>query len=327
MKKALITGGAGFIGFSLAKYLVNLGLEVELVDDFSRGRNDAALDAFCRQPGVRAIELDLSAPNSSDILDSDYSFIFHLAAIVGVKNVVRRSYDTLASNAVLTIEALRLARRQKNISSFVFASTSEVYSGSEFAGFLDFPTHEDSILALPALQLPRTTYMLSKIYGEALSLQSGIRSIIVRPHNVYGPRMGGDHVIPELFRRMQSAAPGAEIEVYSPHHSRTFCYIDDAVEMISRLAMNPAAAGGTWNIGTEAPEYEIMRVAEIIRDVIEVDVPLVPGPATAGSPTRRCPSMVPTNAMTGYYDRVSLREGIMKTWEWYREYEFSSAAR
>ncbi|QRM27249.1 NAD(P)-dependent oxidoreductase [Microvirga sp. VF16] len=321
MKKVLITGGAGFIGLHIARALVRTGVHVDLVDNFSRGQSDFELSVVSSSRHVRTIELDMSVANATDILDSDYNLIFHLAAIVGVKNVVSRSYDTLALNTALTIEALRLARRQRNIFAFIFASTSEVYSGSEFSDLLAFPTIEDSILTVPPLSSPRTSYMLSKLYGEALVLQSGLRSVIVRPHNVYGPRMGRDHVIPELMRRIHNTEPGGELEVYSPTHSRTFCYIDDAVAMIIRLARNPAAIGGTWNIGTEAPEYSIMRVAEIIRDTMHADVKLVPGHTTSGSPTRRCPSMIRTDAMTGYYERTSLDDGVSSTFGWYREHD------
>jgi UDP-glucose 4-epimerase len=106
MKKALITGGAGFIGLNIAQALAQTGVHVDLVDNFSRGKNDLELSVVSRgSPHVRTIELDLGVANATDTLDSDYNFIFHLAAIVGVKNVVARSYDTLALNAALTIEA------------------------------------------------------------------------------------------------------------------------------------------------------------------------------------------------------------------------------
>jgi UDP-glucose 4-epimerase len=265
----------------------------------------------------------LSVPGATDTLPDDYDAIFHFAALLGVANVILRPYDTLTLNVALTVEALRLARRQAGLKSFVFASTSEVYAGSHLAALLQFPTAEDSVIALPPLTAPRTSYMLSKLYGEALVLQSGVPAVIVRPHNVYGPRMGTEHVVPELMKRMREAGSGADLPIYSPGHSRTFCYVDDAVELIVRLASSPAAVGQAWNIGTESPEYTVMRVAEVVRGAVGADVRLVEGEETPGSPTRRCPSMTRTNEVTGYFTRTSLEEGVALTYSWYRQHVFT----
>ena len=302
MRKVLITGGAGFIGLNLARSLVTQGIRVDLLDDFSRGREDEEFTALVGRPGMRCLGLDLSAPGSTDGLDTDYDAIFHLAAILGVAKVIDRSYDTLRLNVQLTIEAIRLAAKQQRLDAFVFASTSEVYAGSLRAGLLQFPTPEASVIALPPLSEPRTSYMLSKLYGEALALQSRLPTIIVRPHNVYGPRMGTEHVVPELMKRMSRAALGEDLPIFSPHHSRTFCYIDDAVEIMTRLCISPAALGGVWNVGTEAariPDHPGCR--DHPRRYAIKTCKLDEGQETAGSPVRRCPSA----ACTERGDRVS----------------------
>jgi nucleoside-diphosphate-sugar epimerase len=317
VSKVLITGGAGFIGLSLANSLVADGIETALIDNFARGKNDAAVAKLQAKPGVKLFNLDLSNSGTTDVCDSNYDIIFHFAAILGVANVSQRPSDTLTLNVELTREALRLARRQHALQAFVFSSTSEVYAGSQFAGLLQFPTPENSIIALPSLEAPRTSYMLSKIYGEALVHQAGIPGIIVRPHNIYGPRMGTEHVIPELMKRMRQAFPGSEIEVFSPAHTRTFCFIDDAVTLIKGVAFTNKAVGQVWNIGTETPEYAVQNVAEIIQSVVNAEVKLVAGPDSPGSPRRRCPSMARTNALTGFITRVPLEEGILQTYQWY----------
>lgn len=317
MRKVAITGGAGFIGLNLARALAAGGTQVDIIDNFARGRSDADFEAVRAMPGVRVITLNLGSPGATDELDDDYTSIVHLAALLGVANVIRNAYNTLVVNVQLTVEALRLAARQKSLQSFVFASTSEIYAGSLLAGLLSFPTPETSTLALPSLAAPRTSYMLSKLYGEAMCLQSGVPTVIVRPHNVYGPRMGLEHVVPELMKRMRSAAPGSAVPIYSPTHSRTFCYVDDAVEIILRLAASPDALGRAWNVGTESPEYTIIQVAEVVRRAVGADIELTGAEETAGSPTRRCPSMAASDALTGHRDRVSLEEGISKTLQWY----------
>jgi nucleoside-diphosphate-sugar epimerase len=323
VKKVLITGGAGFIGLSLARRLALDDVAVDLVDDFSRGRRDPELTALFELPRVRCLALDLSAPGATDVLDADYDAIFHFAAILGVAKVISRPYETLTLNVDLTTEALRLAKRQTDLKVFLFASTSEVYAGTLSAGLLTFPTSEDAPICVVAIEAPRTCYMLSKLYGEALVRHAGVPSVIIRPHNVYGPRMGTDHVVPELMKRMHNAAAGSTIPIYSPTHSRTFCFIDDAVEVVIRLARSQPAIGGTWNVGTEAPEYTIAELADIIHRVLGVDVVLAQGDETAGSPVRRCPSMIKTNSLTGYHGRVSLEEGVERTYAWYKRHGFT----
>jgi nucleoside-diphosphate-sugar epimerase len=326
MKTVLISGGAGFIGLSLARAFAADGATVHVLDNLSRGKNDAELAAFHAQPATELIQLDLAAESTTDKLTTDYDAILHFAAIVGVANVMDRPYETLTLNVALTREVLRLARRQKNLRVFVFASTSEVYAGSLSAGLLQFPTREDSVIALAPLTSARTSYMLSKLYGEAMVCQAGVPYIIVRPHNIYGPRMGTEHVVPELMKRMRAGKPGADMRIYSPRHTRTFCYIDDVVELIKRLTKSHQAIGNVWNVGTEAPEYSILEVAEIVRRTLGADVNLVLGDETAGSPVRRCPSMARTNALTGYDQRVSLEDGVGRAWRWYAEHFFSRSA-
>jgi nucleoside-diphosphate-sugar epimerase len=135
--------------------------------------------------------------------------------------------------------------------------------------------------------------------------------------------MGTEHVVPELMKRMQGLGAADTLPIYSPSHTRTFCYIDDAVQIMLRLAANPDTGGQAWNVGTESPEVTILEVAEIVRRVVGSPVTLVPADETAGSPTRRCPSMARTDAATGWHSRVPLAEGIARTYEWYSRNLFS----
>jgi UDP-glucose 4-epimerase len=323
--KALITGGAGFIGSHLAHRLVHLGYEVDLVDDFSRGTEDGAIGSLRRSGHVQIFERDLRAPGTLDDLGENYEVIAHLASIVGVANVLDRPYDVLRSNALMTGQAIAFARRQHALSRFLFFSTSEVYAGTLEHFGLQFPTPETAAVALPDVARPRTTYMLSKVYGEAMSHHSGLPFTIARPHNVYGPRMGLAHVIPELLQRAHYAVDG-RFEVYSVDHRRTFCYIDDAVEMIVRAVEAPRASGETLNIGRQAPEVPIGTVAEVVAKVVGKDLEVVPMPATPGSPVRRCPDMSKTLELTEYTPRVELEDGIRRTYEAYRENVFDASA-
>lgn len=321
MTKALLTGGAGFIGSHLARQLVERGWALDLVDDFSRGANDDVIASLRRRGTVRLLERDLRQPGALDDADDDYDYIVHLAAIVGVANVVGRPYDVLWANVAMTEQALALARRQRSLQRFLFASTSEVYSGTLEKFDLPVPTPERTPLALPDLDRPRTAYMLSKLYGEAMCHQAGAPFTIVRPHNVYGPRMGLSHVIPELLQRAHAATDG-RLEVFSVEHSRTFCFVDDAVEMIARSLESDRCRGETLNVGTQAPEVTIGELAALIVGVVGRELEIVPRPATPGSPVRRCPDMSRTMELTDYASRVGLEDGVRRTYEAYRTHVF-----
>ncbi|MEP6909075.1 MAG: NAD-dependent epimerase/dehydratase family protein [Actinomycetota bacterium] len=325
MSKALLTGGAGFIGSHLAHRLTEMGYAVDLVDDFSRGSNDDRIASLQRSGSVRLLERDLRRPGALDDADDDYDCIVHLAAIVGVANVVDRPYEVLRDNVSMTEQTLALARRQRALQRFLFTSTSEVYSGTLENFDLPVPTPEQTPLALPDLERPRTTYMLSKLYGEAMCHNVGVPFTIVRPHNVYGPRMGLAHVIPELLQRAHNATDG-RLEVFSVEHKRTFCFVDDAVEMIVRSLESPRCEGQTLNVGTQAPEVTIGDLAALIVDVVGRQLEIVPLPATPGSPVRRCPDMSRTAELTGYSSRVALEDGVRRTYEAYRTRVFEPAA-
>lgn len=320
--KVLITGGAGFIGIHLTRNLIEKGHDVVIVDNFSRGVKDSILESIITTDNVRLEQADLLDKESINGLGNDFDIIFHLAAIIGVQNVMSYPYKVLTNNVELLINLIDFANMQKKLKRFVFASTSEVYAGTLKYYGLDIPTKEDTPLTINELEHPRTSYMLSKIYGEALLHQSDLPYTIVRPHNFYGPRMGMSHVIPELLRKAFFNENDGKLEVFSPAHKRTFCYIDDAVEMMARLAFSEEAIGETFNIGSEAPEYTMRSVGEIVLEVENKEYQIKEMPPSPGSPERRCPSMAKTSKITGYTPVVELKEGIQKTYEWYKRHVF-----
>lgn len=316
--KTLITGGAGFIGLHLAERLAKAGHTLHLVDNFARGVEDAELRALAQLPNVELFKKDVLAPGALDDLPSDYDYVYHLAAIIGVANVLKRPYAVLGDNVTMLLSLLAFAQKQPKLKRFVFASTSEVYAGLLENFTLPIPTPESVPLGLPDLKHPRTSYMLSKIYGEALCHQSGLPFTLVRPHNFYGPRMGLSHVVPELLKRTYAAKDGDSLEVFSVDHRRTFCYIEDAVTMLELAASSERCSGETLNLGTESPEVTIGELADRVIETVGRKLTIVPKPATSGSPARRCPDMTKTAALTGYRSRVSLEEGLARTFAWYR---------
>lgn len=322
MKKALITGGAGFIGGHLTARLLADGYAVDLVDNMSRGVSDDLIDGFRTNPDVGFIVADLMDPTSLAGLGSEYTHVFHFAALLGVQNVMNRPYEVLRANIAMLETMLDLAARQEGLERFIFPSTSEVYVGTLQNFELPLPTPETTPLAVSALDHPRTSYMLSKIYGEALVHQAGMPFTIIRPHNFYGSRMGLSHVIPELLSKIHKLSDGDELVVASMDHSRTFCHIDDAVEYIARLLNTDDAIGGTFNIGVQEPEITIGQLAEILVATVGRDVKIVSGDITPGSPSRRAPHMGHTIEVTGHHPAVSLEDGVARVYDWYRERVF-----
>ena len=326
MKKALITGGAGFVGGYLAERLLAEGYRLDLVDDFSRGTKDAMLVALEETGRVRLLERDLRERNALEDADTDYDAIFHLASIVGVASVLERAYEVLRDNIAMTDQTLAFARAQSRPARFVFASTSEVYSGTLENFELPIPTPESTPLAVAELSHARTSYMLSKIYGEAMCHQAGVPFTILRPHNLYGPRMGISHVIPELLQRAHFTPDGGSLNVFSVEHRRTFCYIDDAIEIVVRAAESPQCAGRTLNVGRDQEEVSIGELAALIVKVVGKDLRIVPLPPTPGSPVRRCPDITATTALTGYRPETGLEDGLETTYDAYRRDVFKPAA-
>lgn len=324
MTKVLITGGAGFIGFHLARRCVNEGLQVDILDDFSRAVKDPELSSLLGEPNVQCISADLTSVDDMADIGTDYQFIFHLAAIIGVTHVMDRPYDVLTKNVEMLANIIAVARRQEDFKRLVYTSTSEVYAGTLRYFELPIPTAEDTPLAITDTAEPRTSYMLSKIYGEAMCQHCNLPYTIVRPHNVYGPRMGMSHVIPELLKRALDTKESESLKVYSVSHKRTFCYIDDAVELLYRIVQNESCKDVTMNLGSQGPEISIGELAQIILETVGKELPVESGPVTSGSPSRRAPDMTKALEFTGFQAKIGLREGVAKTFQWYNETIFQS---
>jgi UDP-glucose 4-epimerase len=313
----LITGGAGFIGLHLGKRLLENGYRVHLVDNFSRAVRDDDLQGVLQHPAASISNIDCLDAKAIGQLPLEFNAIFHLAAIIGVAHVTNKPYRVMIDNMRLLDNLIAHAHRQTRLSRFLFASTSEVYAGALENFELMIPTPEEVPLAITQLSRPRTSYMLSKVSGEALCHYSDLPFTIFRPHNVYGPRMGSIHVIPEQLRKAYDAQDGDTIDVSSVDHTRCFCYVDDAVEMLIRMMRSPECEGQTLNLGVEKPEVTIEEVVTTCWEVVGRKLNLRPLPATLGSPARRAPNAEKNRRLTCYEPQVPLREGITRTYDWY----------
>lgn len=321
MSKILITGGAGFLGYFLAKSLSeDKSNRLTIVDNFSRGLMDKEMSRLLEKVNVTLVNGDLTDINHVRSLDKDYEYIFHLAAVIGVKNVMKEPDKVLRINAISTLNLFEYAKELKHIKRVLFSSTSEVYSGTHKHFGIKIPTDESVFLAIDDVSAPRTTYALSKIYGESAAFVYGekydIPFTIIRYHNIYGPRMGFDHVIPETFVKIKK---DSSVEVSSPGHTRAFCYVDDAVEFTIRAALRENGQGQVLHIGNPQEEIKIKELVIKIAEIMGKVVSIKELPDTAGSPSRRCPDISKAVMITGYNPQVSLEDGISKAYEWYRD--------
>ena len=321
MARILVLGGAGFIGHHLAARLAGEGHALTLVDDFSRGQADAALAALRARPSVVFHRADLTRTGALDALPRDWEQVYMLAAVVGVRNVERDPARVVRVNTLALLNVLEwLPGRGETL---FFSSTSEAYAGGVSNGTVPVPTPEDVPLSVPDPAAPRWAYAASKILGEVAVLHEArarnLRAIVGRFHNIYGPRMGADHVIPELaLRALRREDPFA---LYGAEQRRAFCHVADAVEAMIRLVGTEAAWGRVVNIGNDAEETRIGDLARLILDGAGFAPAIQHLPAPPGSVARRCPDLSRLRALTGYQPKVSLAAGVHETFDWYRQWE------
>lgn len=318
MARALVTGGAGFIGFHLASDLAGRGYDVTLCDNFSRGRRDGELDALCALPNVRLFECDLTRPDPLAELQGEFDYLYHLAAVNGTRHFYEMPDVVLRVNVLALVNVLD-AWAAGRFGRLLFASSSETYAGTARAGILPIPTPEDVALLLDDLHNPRLSYAVSKILGEAMVMNYArtrdLPATVVRYHNVYGPRMGNEHVIPQFAARI--LAREDPFAVHGAHDSRAFCFVDDAVRATRLLAECEASAGRTVHIGDPTRELPIRDLAALMFDLFDFHPTVDAGPSPEGSVGRRCPDISRLTELTGFRPETSLEDGLRRTFAWY----------
>jgi nucleoside-diphosphate-sugar epimerase len=313
----LVTGAAGLIGFEVARQLVSRGDEVVAVDVGLKGGTEDLRALVAKHPRTLRILASDLARDPGALADAGGRFdgIFHLAAIVGVRYVCDHPYETLDVNLRSTLAVLDHAIRQ-GCGAFVFGSSSENYASGADAGSVPIPTPEDVTLSIADIALPRWSYAASKIAGEsgvfAASREGGFAPAVVRFHNVYGPRMGPTHVVPEFLQRCRQKAD--PFPVYGEEQTRSFLHVDDAASGLL-LVLERALAGdsGITNVGSS----EETRIGDLARLVFEITGhrPRVETkPAPPGSVARRVPDVRRLAGM-GFRPRIALPEGIRGCWE------------
>ena len=318
--RALITGGAGFIGSHLAEALLERGHEVLVIDNLSTGSFDNIAHLKGREGFEYFIETLDNEPLLAELIDRS-DVVFHLAAAVGVKLIVEQPVHTIETNVHGTEIVLKHANKKKKL--VVIASTSEVYGKSN-----DVPFREDADLVLGPTPKHRWAYACSKAIDEFLALayhkERKLPVIIVRFFNTVGPRQTGQYgmVIPTLVRQ---ALAGEPLTVFGDGtQSRSFTHVGDVVDALVKLVGEPKAIGQVINIGN-TEEVTILRLAERVRLLAGSQSPikLVPYDEAYESGfedmPRRVPDLAKARMMIGYAPKYGLDDVLVQVIDYFRQ--------
>jgi UDP-glucose 4-epimerase len=309
--KALVTGGAGFIGSHLTERLLKDGNKVAVIDNLSTGSLEN-IESFKNHAGFEFVEGDIRNVELMEPLVEQSDVTFHLAAAVGVRLIAEDPVHTIETNIGGTEIVLNLANKFSR--KILIASSSEVYGKSEAV-----PFHEDDDIVLGSTCLSRWSYACTKAVDEFLGLafyqQYGLDVIIGRFFNTIGPRQTGQYgmVVP---RFIQKALKNETLQIYGTgKQTRCFCYVADLIEAVISLMNCRQASGKAFNIGNNE-EISIEELADKIINITDSTSKkeFVPYEIAYGRPMddmmRRVPSVERIKKTTGWEPKTSLDETL-----------------
>ena len=315
MSSILVTGGSGFIGSALVKALVRNGHAVRVFDDNSRGAARRLKDV---ERDIEFIGGDVRDPAAVARAVHGVDEVHHLAFVNGTE------YFYSAPELVLDVGVKGMinvidACRSHGVGKLILASSSEVYQTPRHV-----PTDESVPLLVPDPTNPRYSYGGGKIISELMALNYGRkffeRVLIFRPHNVYGPDMGWEHVVPQFAKRVKDVAanhPTGRLPFEmqgNGQQTRSFCHVDDLVSGV--LVMRDKGTHlGIYHVGT-LEEITIADLASRVAAHGGREIELIGRPAPAGGTERRCPDIAKLTKL-GYSPRVTLAQGLGPTVDWY----------
>jgi nucleoside-diphosphate-sugar epimerase len=308
----LITGGAGFIGTSLCRRLVQHN-RIRIFDNLRRNALGAA--GLDRHPNVELVVGDVRDAEAVTRAVRGADYIVHMASIAGVDTVLKNPVATMEVSLEGTMNALRAARDAGGVRRFIDFSTSEVF------GTYAFRVREADVTSLGAVGEARWTYAVSKLATEHLAhnyhVQFGLPTCSIRPFNIYGPGQVGEGAVHAFAVRALQNEP---LIVHNDGDQiRSWCYIDDIVDGIELCLTRPEAVGQSFNIGNPRSTVTIYHLAKLVieaarsaseiqfvtREMVDVEL--------------RVPDVKKAENLLGYRAKVDLDVGLLHTLAWYRQ--------
>ena len=314
--RVVVLGAAGFIGFHVATYLLkNKKYNLLLVDNFTNSKLDTAFENLIRDSRVDFRNLDLTLQSSYEKLLSENDIVFNCAALNGTQNFYSKPTDVIKNTAISAVLAAEYSSKCR-VQKYVYFGSSESYAGGLELGLISLPTVEKVPLVLPDIENVRWSYGASKTLGEIATIsnheQYKLNFLIIRLHNIYGPRMGIKHVIPDLIQRFLTLDGG----VYGLEETRSFMYIDDFIKLLMALTFESGIDQNcVYNVGSQN-EILIKDLAIKVRDVMKLDFEIYSLGNFSGSVKRRCPDTSKLRSQISF-DETSLDLGISETVKWY----------
>lgn len=319
IKKIFVTGGSGFIGSAIVKYLVDCNYDVTVLDNNSRG-SKLKLDGYLGK--INFIEGDVRDPKNFENLNN-FDTIIHLAYVNGTKYFYEIPYEILDIGIKGIMNVLD-AIKKFNIQNLIVASTSEVYQSPKI-----IPTPEEIEMIVPNVLNPRYSYGGGKIATELLAVnfckQNNLNLKIFRPHNIYGPDMGHEHVIPEIIYKILRAKSENEKKIQMQGDgldTRSFMYISDFILAFDKILGDINSDNIIYNIGN-SDEIAIIDIYKKLAFFSDYDVQLIAGEKPQGATARRCPNNKKITNL-GYIKKINIDDGLKQTYTWYEKIYYSN---
>jgi UDP-glucose 4-epimerase len=311
-KRILITGGAGFIGTTLARRLVDRN-EIVALDNLHRDALSAS--DLLEHPNLTFVQGDVLDPDTLGAHAKGVTHIVHCAGIAGVDTVLESPVRTMRVNVIGTYNVLEAGlATQDTLERLVDFSTSEVFGSQAFR------VAETSLSVTGSVGEARWTYAVSKLAGEhmahAYHAELGLPTTSVRPFNVYGPEQMGGGAIRAFI---EAALAGQDLTIHGDGSQiRAWCYVDDMVEGTLLALEHPNAVGESFNIGNARSAVTIYDLAQRIKRATEASGEIVFRPLHYTDVELRIPNVDKARNLLGFEAQVELDEGLARTIAWYR---------
>jgi nucleoside-diphosphate-sugar epimerase len=312
-KRIFITGGAGFIGTTLARELVDRN-QVIAADNLHRDTLSGT--PLAEHPNFEFHEADVLDAEAIAELARGATHIVHCAAIAGVQTVLDSPVRTMRVNVIGTYNVLEAAVATKDtLERFIDFSTSEVF------GTHAYNVSEGQVSTIGSVGEARWTYAVSKLAGEHMAHayhdELQLPTVTVHPFNVYGPRQIGGGAIRAFI---EDALAGRDLTVHGDGSQiRAWCYVDDMVTGVLACLERPEAVGQAFNIGNPRSAVTIYDLALRIKRITEAAGEIVFVPLFYADVELRIPNVHKASELLGWEPKVELDEGLARTIAWYRE--------